>query len=215
MPRTKFNQFKHSGICDEKTKYYRVDVEAVMLIKEQAEEDILRLLQTAMEVEFNANPLALSFIHYVEYWREYARFRKPKSIPKRREQMNDRITLDKTIIDNLTAMAEGNPGAITVLMRMYTEGTAIDPDSLLGSLGAIMLLDTFRVYGHRIWMLYKDVCGEDITHTIAVLRACQMGIIPQSQVDTAIDNRGQGIDVEEVFKLLKEQLPAFGLVEVS
>jgi hypothetical protein len=71
-------------------------------------------------------------------------------------------------------------------------------------------MDTHGVYGHRIWMLYKDVCGENIENMLAVLRACQLGIITDQTMNHAIDNYGDGLDVPAILGKVKEQLTEFG-----
>lgn len=66
----------------------------------------------------------------------------------------DRITgLDMSLLEILSALSEGNPGALRVLMELFGDGAGF-----LDVLGC----DSKRLYGSRIWMLYKDVCGEDI-----------------------------------------------------
>jgi len=125
--------------------------------------------------------------------------------------MKERIGLNDSIIDVVTKLSDGNPGAIHVLMQMLEKGEQIDPQSFMGGLGAVLSLDTHGIYGSRIWMLYKDVCGESIVNTLAVLRACQLGQIYEAQLNTAIDNYGQGLDIPTVLANVKEQLPDFGL----
>lgn len=69
-----------------------------------------------------------------------------------------RIELNDTGLSVLLKMSDGNPGAMDVIAQMLKEGARIDPQSFLGGLGAVLALDTHRIYGPRIWMLYKDVC---------------------------------------------------------
>lgn len=126
-----------------------------------------------------------------------------------------RIQLEDSILEIMTKMSEGNPGALTVCMRMYKEGAAIDPQSFCGGVGAIMALDTHGIYGHRIWMLYKDVCRENLESTLAVLRACQLGQLRESDMLHAIDNRGQGIDVAALVAGVKAELAEFGVKEAA
>ncbi len=126
---------------------------------------------------------------------------------------NARIELKDTIGDMFVKMAEGNPGAITVMSRMVNEGEKIDPQSFAGGLGAIMGLDTHEIYGSRIWMLYKDVCGEDIEKTLALLRAVQLGKLRDIELHHAIDFRGEGIDVDELVAVVKAELKDFGVTE--
>lgn len=61
--------------------------------------------------------------------------------------------------DSLSAvivkMAEGNPGALDVCMRM----TARDPAGLF----VLLSLDDMNIRGEQIWIAYKDFAKEDIS----------------------------------------------------
>ena len=124
-----------------------------------------------------------------------------------------RIKLDDSFVDMGEKMAEGNPGAISVICQIINEGARIDPSSALGGLGAVLQLDSLGIYGSRIWMLYKDVCGENVPLTIAVLRALQLGEVPETIINHAIDNRGAGLNLEEVKEKIAERLPKFSFGE--
>jgi hypothetical protein len=119
--------------------------------------------------------------------------------------MKERIGLQDTGMDMMLKMSDGNPGAVTVLCQMLEQGGKIDPDCFAGGFGAILSLDSYGIYGSRIWMLYKDVCGENITTTLAVLRACQLGFVTESKINHAIDNYGEGIDVSALVAAVKER----------
>jgi hypothetical protein len=121
-----------------------------------------------------------------------------------------RIKLSDSIGSSVAKMAEGNPGAVTVMAQMLQRGEEIDPDSFLGGVAKVLSLDTHGIYGPRIWMLYKDVCGEDIEKTMGLLRACQLGFLAEDALNVAIDNDGKGIDVDALMKQVKERLPRFG-----
>ena len=123
----------------------------------------------------------------------------------------EKITGNDTGMDMIAKMSEGNPGAINVLMQFITKAPMIDPKSCMGGLGPILMLDSCNIYGSRIWMLYKDVCNENIVATIAVIRATQLGIITKSTLNTAIDNYGKGIDVNTIMSKVKEELPDFNI----
>ena len=58
-------------------------------------------------------------------------------------------------IDAVVKMAEGNPGATTVLMQLLTD------DSINGAL-AIYWLDELEIRGWRIWFAFKDCCQQDL-----------------------------------------------------
>jgi hypothetical protein len=114
-----------------------------------------------------------------------------------------------TGLDAVMAMSGGNPGAMRVCFEILRDGGEIDPDGLMGGLGVILLMDTFRIYEDRIWMLYKDVCREDVVSTLVVLRALQLGMIDQATLNRAIDNDGEGIDVPTLLAKVRERLPRF------
>lgn len=66
----------------------------------------------------------------------------------------DRITPGMDAIGVVFALSEGNPGAATVISKWL----ASSPMAIF----EILMLDSKRLYGHRVWELYKDVCGEDL-----------------------------------------------------
>lgn len=114
--------------------------------------------------------------------------------------------------DVMVKMSEGNPGALTVLMSLMTRAAKIDPDNWMPGLGEILSLDTLGIYGSKIWMLYKDVCGEDLVKMCAVMRANQLGFINADLIISAINNYGDGLDVVDLLLKVKERLPNFGNV---
>ncbi len=121
---------------------------------------------------------------------------------------NPRVQLNDSIVDVVTKMAGGNPGAATVLVQMLKESPKIDPQSAFGGLGAILSLDTENIYEERIWMLYKDMCGQDMVKTLACLRASQLGFITNSQLNQAIDGV-IGLDVDGLLVKVKKRLKEF------
>jgi hypothetical protein len=122
-----------------------------------------------------------------------------------------RITVDDTLLDIFLKMSEGNPGAMSVCQSLQSEGKNIDRDSAIQGFGALMSLDMYEIYGADIWMLYKDVCGEDIEKTIATLRSCQLGFTSSEELKYAIAHYGEGLNINSIFEQVKERLPHFGL----
>jgi hypothetical protein len=120
-----------------------------------------------------------------------------------------RIDIAKSMLEIMMAMGEGNPGAIQVLCKLIEQAPTIDPDSALGSLGPLCMLDNLDIYGSRIWMLYKDVCGQDINKMMAVLRACQMGFTSDRYINAAIDGDRARLDIPALLAQLKKSLPKF------
>lgn len=72
--------------------------------------------------------------------------------------MRSPITLEMDMIDLVLTMAEGNPGALKVIMSLLT----------MNEIGVIRLLslDDMNIRGSQIWIAYKDHCGEDIEKLI-------------------------------------------------
>ena len=133
---------------------------------------------------------------------------------------NPRITsLEMTTTDILVAMAGGNPGALTAMMDILQSGAEVDPDDALAPLGAIFGLDTLGVHDSHIWILYKDICQQNVLNMIGVLRAIQLGQISGASVLKAIaieeDRGSHGLDVDEIVSGVKERLPRFGLPEAA
>ena len=64
------------------------------------------------------------------------------------------ININGSVLDMLLLMAEGNPGAATVLsqiMNKYDAGTM-----------SIFDLDDMNIRGAQIWVAFKYVCNEDL-----------------------------------------------------
>ena len=104
-----------------------------------------------------------------------------------------RIRTGDSIKDVIVNMSEGNMGALCLITSLLTYGGEIDISNMLGGMGNLLTLDLNGIYGSRIWMLFEDVCNEDLVKMVVVIRAVQLGIIPIDVLNHAIDNRGDGI----------------------
>ena len=99
--------------------------------------------------------------------------------------------------------------------KLVDHATRFDPDSFVGGLGTIMQFDNMDIYGSKIWLFYKDLCGEDIVKVIALARAIQLGIIPERDVKRVIDGMADyqpyeiNFDLDTVVAKVQEQLPEF------
>lgn len=69
--------------------------------------------------------------------------------------MRKKISLDMSVLDIVTEMSEGNPGALTVMMDLISK----NPDS---GVFTLLHLDDMNIRGSQIWVGYKDYAGEDI-----------------------------------------------------
>lgn len=119
-----------------------------------------------------------------------------------------RITGSDSIIDALVKLSDGNPGAINVLTGIVKHGSEIDRDSV-GPLFSILFLDTLELYGPSIWILYKKVCKQNLILFLAVIRACQLGIISEEDIKISLKPDAYNLDVEDIHKKVCERLPNF------
>ena len=78
---------------------------------------------------------------------------------------NTRLTLDDTVMTSIMKLAEGNPGAMRVCSEIMKNGEKIDPQGM-GGFGSLLSIDSLGIYGSRIWLLYKDICRENLVYTI-------------------------------------------------
>ena len=112
--------------------------------------------------------------------------------------------------DALAVMAEGNPGCLGFMMEIIKKGAEIDPDSALGGVGPILLMDSFGIYGSRCYMLWNDICNRDLVKSIAMLRACQLGFISPADLNAQIDlSYSHTLDVGGLLKKVREELRNF------
>ena len=114
-----------------------------------------------------------------------------------------------TVGDAVTKLSQYNPGATHVCLLMVAACPQIDPDAIM-PITPLLSLDTLGIRGAEIWMLYKDVCGQNLNKAIGLLRSWQLGIITKADLIHAVQNRGAGIDTEAVMAKVKKQLPKFG-----
>lgn len=124
-----------------------------------------------------------------------------------------KIKLSHSTEDIFYEMSEGVPGAVIVLVETLKRGDEIDPDIAMGDLHIIMLLDELNIYGSKIWMLFKDVCKQNLSHMFVVVRAYQLGILTHKEVHHAIDNYGEGINIPELCIHVTARLPQFKVSE--
>lgn len=133
--------------------------------------------------------------------------------------MKERINLQDSTISAIAKMADGNPGAAVTLMEMIKTGDKIDPDGFAGGLGFVLLLDTFGIYGSDIYILNNDICDRQINKTMAVIRACQLGLFSSDILKDACSRQDRSgkkiIPVEELYLKVKEQLPNFDKNELT
>lgn len=118
-----------------------------------------------------------------------------------------RLELTDTSTDCVMKMAEGNPGAITALMEILTQHNAIDPQAAMGGMGAILILDTWEIYGSSIYVLWSDKCGKDVRKLLMLMRATQLGFFSQTKLQEMAADQGFKVNLsDEEFTELDEKV---------
>lgn len=131
-----------------------------------------------------------------------------------------RIKLNDSMVDVVSKMSNGNPGAINVLMQlMNPETNKIDPDNIMGGLGNILSLDTLGIYGTDIYVLANDICENNLVKFVTVLRAHQLGFLNGNKLRDACSRQDRSgkkmINIIELHKKVKELLPKFAELAIS
>jgi hypothetical protein len=135
---------------------------------------------------------------------------------------NTRIQLTDSTPTILSKLSDGNIGALSVLIEIIKHNREIDPDAFGGMEGSgvmtLLSFDSFAIYGEDIWVLFKDICGQDYINLLGVLRAIQLGIISEDGVTAdikarKIGDRSKSINVAKLLAKVRKRLPAFGQVE--
>ncbi len=119
-----------------------------------------------------------------------------------------RITLKMTILDILMELGEGNPGGLTAMMELMKDAPAIDPQAWGGELQPLLSLDTHAIYGSQIWVLYKDVCGQDTLKVLTLLRAVQLGLMPEATLQRL--GRLNVVDFDSLLEQVQSSVSEFG-----
>lgn len=126
----------------------------------------------------------------------------------------NRLTLKDTGMDMIIKMSEGNPGCVNALIELVKKYETIDPDYALGGLGAVLRLDDLGIYGSSIYVLYSDQCDRDIRTFILLMRANQLGFLPDFRIkEIAADQTRSNLlskqRLEELDKAICDRLPSF------
>ena len=108
-----------------------------------------------------------------------------------------RIEMTDTTMDVLVKMSDGNPGAITAMMEILAKHDAIDPQAAFGGLGAIMLLDTWEIYGTDIYILFSDICNRDVRKLLLLMRATQMGDFSHTKLQSLAADQTRQVTIDD------------------
>lgn len=128
--------------------------------------------------------------------------------------MKTRIELNDSLIEVVSKMSDGNPGATSILLKVIDEGIKIDRDSFNGGVGAILSLDMAGIYGSPIYILCNDKCGGDIRKFIILIRGYQLGFVKKERLLELSNDQLRQVNFEEnefenIEKMVLKSLPNF------
>lgn len=129
-----------------------------------------------------------------------------------------RIKLEDSLQDVLIKMSEGNPGSISCMMAILQEHDKIDPDAALSGIEAILMLDTYGIYGTDIYILFSDKCDKDIRQMLMLMRATQLGYFSDVRLREMASDQMREINLtddewKELDNKVCERLPKFAKKE--
>lgn len=90
------------------------------------------------------------------------------------------------IREMILRMSDGNPGALVTIGKLI----------VADKIESLARLSAAGIHGSRIWVLFKDVCGEDIPRMQAVLRRLDPRV---SQTLLHAEGNADGNDKEWLF----------------
>jgi hypothetical protein len=108
------------------------------------------------------------------------------------KRIMNKIDLNDSLSSAMVKLSEGNPGAIAAMAALYKKEKEIAGALIPGF--STLLLDSFGIYGPRIWMLFKDVCGQDARTMLTVLRGVHQGFAAEKELNEIIDSTDPEMD---------------------
>lgn len=89
-----------------------------------------------------------------------------------------RITLGMSIMDIITTMSEGNPGAMMVVMEMVKDKRLFMD---------ILLLDSLDIRGSQLYMLHNDCCERNTQKFVRTLMMLRSGIFTIEEIKANLE----------------------------
>lgn len=127
----------------------------------------------------------------------------------------NRIKPDSTFEKAIVELCEGNAGAVVALARIAATSNS-DPANILAPLHPFLMLDKLRIYGWKIHVLFKHICGSNPIKVRTLLNAVQLGYLSGDLLKQACDREdGTAKDllppIETLYEQVKERIVFFDL----
>ena len=126
--------------------------------------------------------------------------------------MANRLQLGMSLQQVVMAMAGENIGAATFCLQLLKDYKKYDPQSALGGLSPLYKLDELGLYNEKIWLLWKDICNENLGKFILLFRSVQLGFLDADQLIKFTDYRTMEnglVNFDLLLEKVSAQLPTF------
>ena len=127
----------------------------------------------------------------------------------------DALQMNDSLNAAMKKLAGDNHGAASALGKLQDQ-LGGDGNAMFARLAQ---MDSLGITGPKIWQLYKDVAHENPSDMLDLLKANSMGIVSDSALLSAINNRGQGLDIPSIKQQVQEKSagdnPADGLSDLG
>ena len=108
--------------------------------------------------------------------------------------------------EQMKELVGSNPGSLVLLCSIKKEYDAKGCSD--GCFEKVLsTLKKNQIHGHKIWILFKEVCKENKDKFFTIINAINLGFVTLNQVSFAIDNHGEGIDFSAVEQTVLPVLP--------
>ncbi|MEE3417776.1 MAG: hypothetical protein VZQ62_00385 [Methanosphaera sp.] len=107
-----------------------------------------------------------------------------------------RINLSDNLMESITKLSEGNPGALNVLMGIVDKFK----NDTVKVFSKFSIIDTMNLYGSNLYMLWNDCCGRDLDKTLKIIDYYCDGKITDNDINERIKNVGYGKNFDDLLK---------------
>lgn len=121
-----------------------------------------------------------------------------------------RITGDMKALVAIYQLSGDSQKAFNICLELFQGASIVDPDAISAS-RYLVELDGLGIYDDRI-VKFWEMCDRHVGRMHAVLRAYQHGQVAgvnEQTLNHAIDNGGEGIDIDAAIAAVKKMLPMF------
>lgn len=67
----------------------------------------------------------------------------------------------------------------------------------MGGIGAVMILDTWEIYGTDIYVLWNDKCNRDVRQMLMIMRATQLGFFSHERLQEMASDQMRQINLTD------------------